>query len=282
MVGFISLLLDLPGFAKSPYILSTYKFLPMSSAQQKLIQQTIEVNGTTLYYEKSGKGRPLLLLHGWTQTSAFWKPYVADFESEYEVYSVDLRGHGKSSPLTDDFSIEQASRDIAELIDKLELKLVKAVGLSYGGLVLLELSKLNKDLIHSMVIIGTSYQYNGRDAQKDKSVFSYDNMDIFFKTYLKQQHIHGEAQIRALFNSELNYSISLSSEDLKKIQSHVLIINGDSDEIADIRQAVEMRKLIPNSALWIIPRTGHLALTEDNRPDFISLAKSFFAQTDMY
>src|SRR5688572_25813613 len=95
-------------------------FFSMSRAQQKTIHQTIAVNGTTLYYEKSGRGSPLLLLHGWTLTSAFWSPYVAEFESEYEVYAIDLRGHGRSSPLTNNFFIKQAAQDIAELIDKLE------------------------------------------------------------------------------------------------------------------------------------------------------------------
>jgi 2-succinyl-6-hydroxy-2,4-cyclohexadiene-1-carboxylate synthase len=59
---------------------------------------TISINGVDLYYEKSGKGQPLLLLHGWTQTSAFWKYFTSEFESEYEIYAVDLRGHGRSSP----------------------------------------------------------------------------------------------------------------------------------------------------------------------------------------
>ena len=250
----------------------------MTNAQQKGIGNMISVNGVDLYYEKSGKGDPLLLLHGWTQTSAFWKPYVDELRSQYEIYAIDLRGHGKSSPLTKDFSIQQAARDIGELITNLQLKSVKAVGFSFGGLVLLELAALNKDLIQSMVVIGTSYQYDGSKVQKDKPAFTYGSLDSSFKASLLQQHAHGENQIRAMFDPKLDYRINLTEMQLKNLQTRVLIVNGDTDEIADIKQAVAMRQLIPGSALLIMPNTGHLAINEDNKDLFLRTTKVFLAQ----
>jgi pimeloyl-ACP methyl ester carboxylesterase len=251
--------------------------LVMVHAQQTPTRHTVSINGLDLYYEKSGKGDPLLLLHGWTQSSAFWAPYVARFGSDFEVYAIDLRGHGRSSPLTKDFSIRQAARDVEELIKKLQLERVKAIGLSYGGLVLLELASTHRNLIERMVVIGTSYRYNGQEAAKGKPAFAYESLDPAFAAYLKEQHAHGESQIKALFDPTLDYQINLTEAQLQSMQTRVLIVNGDSDEIADIRQAVEMRRLIPRSALWIMPNAGHLALTEDTREAFIRQTKAFFA-----
>ncbi len=249
----------------------------MNNAPQPTTGHTASVNGQVLYYEKSGAGDPLLLLHGWTQTAAFWAPYVARLQSAFEVYAVDLRGHGRSSPLTKDFSIRQAARDVQELIQTLQLERVKAIGLSYGGLVLLELASAHQSLIERMVVIGTSYRYSGKEAQKGKPAFTYESLDPAFAAYLKGQHTHGESQIKALFDPTLDYGINLTEDQLQSMQTEVLIINGDSDEIADIRQAAEMRRLIRRSALWIIPNTGHLALTEDTREAFIGHAKAFLA-----
>jgi pimeloyl-ACP methyl ester carboxylesterase len=217
-------------------------------------------------------------LHGWTQTSDFWKPYIDQFAAQYKVYAIDLRGHGKSSPLNREFSIQEAAMDIAELIRALGLRQVNAVGFSFGGMVLLEMAHAHKDMIRSMAIIGASYQYDGALAQQDKPAFTYDNLDESFKSYLRVQHVHGEDQVRAMFDPNLNYRINISEAQLKSLQTRVLIINGDSDEIADIRQAANMKKLIPQSALWVVPNTGHLALNESNREEFLRLVKTFFAR----
>jgi len=249
----------------------------MTNVQQQSTVHTISVNGVDLYYEKSGKGDPLLLLHGWTQTSAFWKPYVDQFASEYEIYAIDLRGHGRSTPLTRDFSIRQTARDITELIRKLELIEVKAIGFSFGGLVLLELV-VNNVAIHSIAIISTSYQYDGSKTQKNQPAFTYENLDPSFKASLMQQHAYGENQIKVLFDPTLDYRINLAEDQLKNIQARVLIINGDSDDIADIKQAVVMHQLIPHSSLLILPGTGHLAINEATKDLFITTTKTFFAR----
>jgi len=254
----------------------------MTDAQYQVTRHTVSVNGVHLYYEKLGKGDPLLFLHGWTQASGYWKPFTDQFASENEVYSIDLRGHGRSSPLTKDFSIQNAARDIRELIQKLQLKSVRAIGFSYGGLILLELVANYKVAIESIVVIGTSYQYDGSKAQKEKPAFTYENLDSSFKTYLMQQHAYGEKQIKSMFDPMLNYRINLAEERLKTIQARVLIINGDSDEIADIKQAVQMRQLIPRSALLIIPNAGHLAINETNKDPFINTTKTFFTVTDSF
>jgi pimeloyl-ACP methyl ester carboxylesterase len=252
--------------------------VPMTHAQQNAAARTVAVNGITLSYETYGQGTPLLLLHGWTQSAAFWQPYLNHYADTFEVYAVDLRGHGKSTPLSDDFTIAKAARDIAEFIRQLRLREVRAIGLSYGGLVLLELARAHPDLVESMVLIGTTNRYNGKESQAGKPAFTYETLDPSFVSYLNQQHAHGETHIRALFNPDLDYRINITTRELAAIRTRILIINGDSDEMAGIGGAVEMHRYLPNSALWIIPRTGHLAITEETREEFIRRTKAFLRE----
>ena len=95
--------------------------------------ETVSLNGTNIYYEVYGKGEPLFLLHAWTLSSQSWFPYVAEYASSFEVYLVDLKGHGKSSSFQEKLSIKSAASDIDALINYLKLDSIKAIGYSYGG-----------------------------------------------------------------------------------------------------------------------------------------------------
>lgn len=236
---------------------------------------TVTLNGIELYYEVYGKGEPLLLLHGWTQSSQFWSDYVSIYAQHFKVYAIDLRGHGKSSELTDDFSIGKSATDILALVDFLKLEKVKAVGLSYGGLALLNLASLHPKRIEKMILIGTSSQYNGAENTNMDKTFSYENLPDSFIKVLKETHQGGERQIRALFNPNLNYKISIGEEDLKSIKTKTLIINGDRDEIMGITPAINLFKNFPDSELWIVPNTGHIAITGPNQDDFLTKSIEF-------
>ena len=59
----------------------------------------VRVNDIDMYFEIYGEGEPLLLLHGWTQSSAFWKDYIPTYAQNFQVYVIDLRGHGRTSPI---------------------------------------------------------------------------------------------------------------------------------------------------------------------------------------
>jgi pimeloyl-ACP methyl ester carboxylesterase len=249
----------------------------MAGAQTKISAGHVQVNGTSLYYEKYGKGKPLLLLHGWTQTSAFWQPFIRRYADAFQVYTVDLRGHGKSDPLSDDFSIRNVALDIVQLIRQLKLSDVHAIGFSYGGLVLLELENSHPHLVQQMVLVGTTNQYDGKESQKGKPAFTYENLDPAFRTYLKSQHSHGESQIKALFNPDLTYQIDIKPDELKRFKSKVLIVNGDKDEFAGIAGAVQMHTYIPNASLWIVPQSGHVAIGQANLDAFVKATKAFFA-----
>jgi len=237
--------------------------------------KAIKVNGIDLYYETYGKGEPLMLLHGWTQSSQFWSEYIPAYAEHFTVYAIDLRGHGKTSELTEDFTIKKASEDVLALLDHLQLKKVKAIGLSYGGLTLLQLASMHPERLESMILIGASHSYDGGKNKDLDNTFSYENLPDSFVEELKATHHQGESQIRALFNPDLNYQINLSIEDLNSIKAKTLIIHGDRDEILGITPAITLHENLPNSELWIVPNNGHIAITGSNQDSFLKKSSQF-------
>ena len=238
--------------------------------------KTVSINNIDIYFEVYGEGEPLLLLHGWTQSSAFWKEYIPAYAQKFKVYAIDLRGHGRTSPLTTGFTIQKAIKDLLALLEYLGLTKVKAIGLSYGGLLLLQLATLHPERIDSMVLIGTSQKYNGAENNEINHAFSYENLPKPFIDELKKIHYHGESQVRALFEENLNYQIHLTDQEIQAIDAKALIVQGDRDEILGIDPAIKLYRNLPNSELWIIPNTGHIAITGSNRNSFVTKSLEFF------
>ena len=255
-------------------MLLTFVFIKASGQEAKKTE-TLTLGDIELYYEVYGQGDPLFLLHGWTQSSQFWKPYIQAFAEQYEVYVVDLRGHGNSSSLTAEFSIQRTAKDLLALWKKLNIKKAKAIGLSFGGLTLLELSSSHPEVVEAMVLIGVSHEYDGGQNQSAAEQFSLDQLPQAFLDELRRTHVRGEDQIQALFNPKLNYKISLSEEQLKAMKQPTLIIQGDRDEILGVAPAVKLHQRLPNSSLWVVPGSGHIAIGGDQKENFIKTTLEF-------
>ena len=93
-----------------------------------------QVNGTTLYYEKTGTGRPLMLVHGNGEDHTIFDEAVAVLRQHYTCYTPDSRGHGQSAPAKDLHYADMAA-DAVALIRSLELRDVAFYGFSDGGIV---------------------------------------------------------------------------------------------------------------------------------------------------
>jgi pimeloyl-ACP methyl ester carboxylesterase len=90
-------------------------------------------DGTHIYYEESGTGKPILLIHGWQCSGRFFKQNVAVLSQYGRVITPDLRGHGRSSKGTAGLTLEQYAADIRCLIETLDLRDITMAGWSMGG-----------------------------------------------------------------------------------------------------------------------------------------------------
>jgi non-heme chloroperoxidase len=94
-------------------------------------------DGERLHYRVTGKGSPLILLHGWTASHAIWNPVLEPLQRHYRVYCPDARGHG-GHPLLSVRSpdVKRLARDIQNLLDHHNIKRASFAGHSMGALAL--------------------------------------------------------------------------------------------------------------------------------------------------
>jgi pimeloyl-ACP methyl ester carboxylesterase len=95
-----------------------------------------------LAHDRTGSGRPLLLLHGTNSSRAIWSPLIADLAVARDVIAVDLPAHGESPPTS--MTPPAWAPEVAALLDALDVERPAVVGHSAGGWTALELAKLGR------------------------------------------------------------------------------------------------------------------------------------------
>lgn len=95
-------------------------------------------DGGSIHVMDKGTGRPLLLIHGVTLQAGVWSPQFHLMADRYRVLAMDVRGHGKSVAGSDGFGRAVAARDVATVLQGLDLRDAIIVGHSMGGMITME------------------------------------------------------------------------------------------------------------------------------------------------
>ncbi len=247
-------------------------------AQSPKRTDTVELNGLQTYYEVYGNGtEPLFLLHGFTQSSKSWIPFIEGYSKEFEIFLVDLMGHGKSSPFTGTISIKSAAQNLKDLIEYLKLDNINAIGHSYGGEILFQLALIKPKMIESMVINGSCGSWKAQDFPEFVEYLSYANIDNL--TWMREQQVN-EERIRNILDQVPNYFVEVNEAELKSIKTRTLIVVGDNDDATPLECVIKAKVNMPNAFLWIVPNTGHRSHQDKNKDLFIKTSTDFLTRND--
>jgi pimeloyl-ACP methyl ester carboxylesterase len=129
----------------------------------------IEYQNGNIYFEVHGQGNALVLLHGFTETVKIWYEFQSKLSTSFQVILIDLPGHGKSSVLAEEHSMELMADSVKAVLDHLKLDSAVLVGHSMGGYVCLSFArKYNKmvkglGLFHSTSLADSDEIKQSRD-----------------------------------------------------------------------------------------------------------------------
>ena len=112
-----------------------------------------------LHFKKSGKGKPLLILHGLFGMGDNWATLARSYaEKGFSVYVPDLRNHGRS-PHDNGFSYDLMAQDIYEFIIRQELQKVSVIGHSMGGKVAMYFAAKFPEMIDKLIVVDIGPKY---------------------------------------------------------------------------------------------------------------------------
>jgi len=109
--------------------------MPPSRSKKTAQSHFANVNGVRLHYLSAGSGDPVVLLHGYAETSHMWRPLIAKLASTHTVIAPDLRGAGQSSTPAAGYTKAEMAQDIHALVRKLGYEHIQIVGHDIGLMV---------------------------------------------------------------------------------------------------------------------------------------------------
>lgn len=253
-----------------------------------------EHNGARLYYEKTGDGLPILLLHGWGGRADSFLPLIRDMKPIRTVVAVDFPGHGNSPEPPAPWSVTEYMELICALIRYLHIEGTDVVAHSFGGRVALMLASTYPECVGKMVLTGCAglpprksgkktlrtrvYQALRRCADNAVTRRLFPRAVGTWREALIQRF--GSPDYRVLTPSMRQTFQRIIAQDLTdclpKIQAPTLLIWGVEDQDTPIWMGEEMARQIPDSALIRFEGAGHFAYL-DKYADFRAIVMNFFA-----
>ncbi len=230
-----------------------------SSAQTNVIAGTgqyfTSFDNTKIYYEVNGTGQPVLLIHGFTNTSENWKKapvYQNLIKGGFKVIIVDLRGNGKSDkPHTPEaYANDAEAKDLKALLKHLKIKKYAAVGYSRGSIIAARLLVLDKNS-QKIVLGGMGADFT--NPEWPRRILFYRALSgepvPELEGFIKSIPQRGLDQVALAYQQKGQPSTAPAA--LSKVKKPVLVISGDIDQ--DNGSAEELAKLIPKATVVRVP-----------------------------
>ena len=130
----------------------------MTSAGPPLEHREIIADGMRYHLDLVGSGPPLLLLHGFTGSTASWEPVRAALADRHATIAIDLPGHGRTDAPGDveRYRLDRFADDLAEILDQLGITRVAVLGYSLGGRAALRFALRHPSRVAALVLESTS------------------------------------------------------------------------------------------------------------------------------
>ncbi|QSX74385.1 alpha/beta hydrolase [Lysobacter arenosi] len=127
----------------------------VAASSDSIQSHSADVNGVTLHYLEAGKGTgtPVVLLHGYAQTSHMWRPLMRQLADRHVVIAPDLRGAGTSSKPVGGYEKKNLAQDIHALVKAKGYPKVKIVGHDIGLMVAYAYAAQYPDEVESVVLM---------------------------------------------------------------------------------------------------------------------------------
>lgn len=224
----------------------------------------IDLTNGRVWYEESGSGEPLVLIHGGAVDTRFFKDNVPALAERFRVIGTDLWGHGRSPDREGPYSLASFASDVAELIERVAGGRAHVVGHSIGAAVALTLALARPELVDRLAMISGGYDINADEPNP----MSIDEMVAGTVAFLGSSYGEvspdGEEHFAVVTRKDFELSARepiLTAEDVGRIRSRTLVMVAD-DDITSLEHSIDMYRAVADAELAVVPGTSHFLLQE--------------------
>ena len=238
-------------------------------------------DSTSIDYDISGEGPPLLLIGGLGFGRWGWFKQVPAFARHFRTITFDVRGERRL-----EHGVGDLVREVVSLLDHLGVKKVHVMGTSLGGFVAQELALLRPDLVDRLVLVGTSYGGPGPESMSPQALSDMFGWGSFSpeggirrgletatsETYRTEHEDEFEQLVSwrladspsdaAYYEQAMAGAGFDLSRDVGHITSPTLVIHGSEDCYVPVANAASLAGAISGAKLRVLDGAGHLVFIE--------------------
>ncbi len=231
-------------------------------------------DGTKIYYEIYGSGKPIVLLHGglYGDISEYGQ-LIPQLSKHFEVVAIETRGHAKSEIGHQPYTYTLLAEDAYAIIKHLTKDSVIVVGFSVGSMIGITLTLNHPEIVRKLVFASGQLASNLNSPASIEEIkkMTGETMEKQDPDFVRERKkLMPEPQRWNDFIEYFKHAMVIETvfkpAQLEKVKCPVLIIGGDRDGIRT-EDMVATFRLLPNSSLAIIPNSGHLVFAK--RPDLM-------------
>ena len=239
-------------------------------------------NGT-IFFTDRGRGRVVVLLHGFLGSAEIWGPLADNLARSYRVICVDLPGHGGSDCFGYAHNMELMAKAVKTVLDTLRLKKYVIAGHSMGGYVALAFAELFPDnlrgmaLFHTTAYPDTAEKRHERERavnliRQNKRVYTDETVrGLFAKKnvrYLKKEIAFAQRVARKTSRQGMAAAL-LGMRDrpgrdivLGLVDYPVMMVIGGEDTVITAEQLQEQAEVLKNPYVLLLEHDGHMGFLE--------------------
>ncbi|MEW5830912.1 MAG: alpha/beta hydrolase [Chloroflexota bacterium] len=249
-----------------------------------------------VHYEVYGRGRPVILLHGWLGSWGLWQETMAYLGRYYRTYALDFWGFGESGKKRDTYAVQDFVSLVNQFMESLGIVRAPLVGHSMGGTVSLSVAirypeRVSKVVVVGSPIVGSSLAFPLKLAGYRGIAFLLFNLMGTFRLAMRvaSPFICRDPRFPEMMDRDISRTTlesfllsiaSLRRTDLRpmldEIKMPAMGIYGDKDNIVHPRQWEPMSAGIPQARIQRFNSAGHFPML-DTPDDFMRVLKEFLS-----
>ncbi len=244
-------------------------------AEAQPVGARVEVNGMQMYYEVSGSGDPLIVLHGAYMNIPSMGAIIPKLAETHKVYALEFQGHGRTTDIDRPITYPNLADDVAAFMDAVGLKKADVFGYSMGAGAGLQLAIRHPEKVNKLIAASVAYDAQGWQPEF-KAFIPKMTVEMVLAMPFAEEY-RKLAPNPEGFPALVKKLIALEHEpmawekDVKAMKTPMLIITGDAD-VATLEHSVAMFRLLgggvmgdmgkplPASRLAVLPATSHTAV----------------------
>ncbi len=229
----------------------------------------LQIKNSQVYYEVSGKGEPLLFLHGGLGSVGDFASQTPELGKHFRVFAFERPGHGRTADTPDPFSFDAMAELTVKFIEAVKLGSMNLVGWSDGAIIGLLVAISRPDLVKRLVSVGGLFNADAQSPQaldwiRSLTPESFSKAESHLVKRYKELSPDGPAHFPVILEKTKRLWLNepkLSREDLARISSPTLVMDGDRDS-TPVEHTLDMFRSIKGAQLCIVPGTTHFLLSE--------------------